>query len=236
MALDNSNVYELLQSSKEEVESEKAKSDELLRNILPVEVAEELKEKGKADARKYDNVSVLFSDFEDFTGISEKLSLEELVDELNVCFKSFDRIMDSHGVEKIKTIGDAYMAAAGLNKAHSKNSRDVINAALDMQEFIINRRTELEKEGKLGFNMRIGVNNGPVVAGVVGDRKFQYDIWGDTVNTASRMETSGEINKVNISESTYLELQNNKDFHFEFRGEVQAKHKGEVKMYFVSRS
>jgi len=235
VALDNSNVYGLLNSSKEEIEAEKVKSDNLLLNILPAEVAEELKEKGRADAKKYNNVTVLFSDFEDFTGISEKLSPEQLVDELNVCFKAFDRIMDANGIEKIKTIGDAYMAAGGLHEGKATSSPGVINAAIEMQDFIKNRRQELQKEGKKGFNMRVGVHNGPVVAGIVGDRKFQYDIWGDTVNTASRMETSGKIDKINISESTYLELQNNKDLEFEYRGEVQAKHKGEIKMYFVSK-
>jgi class 3 adenylate cyclase len=233
VALDNSNVYQLLEEGKDAIEIEKAKSDDLLLNILPADVAEELKEKGTAEARKFDNVSVLFSDFQNFTGISEKLTPENLVLELNICFKKFDLIMEKYHIEKIKTIGDAYMAAGGMSQTDDKHIKNLVLAGLEMQDFIIQRKKELDAQGKTGFLMRVGINAGPVVAGIVGLKKFQYDIWGDTVNTASRMENSGEVGKVNISQAVYEFIRNDKNFEFEVRGEVEVKNKGRVQMYFV---
>jgi adenylate cyclase len=183
---------------------EKDISDNLLLNILPREVAEELKTKGYVDARHFDDATILFSDFEDFTRTSERLSPQELVEELNACFMAFDRIMAQHGIEKIKTIGDAYMAAAGLSGPSTTGAVQAVRAALDMQAFMERYNAGREELGKPGFGMRLGIHTGPVVAGIVGVNKFQYDIWGDTVNTASRMESCGEVGKVNISEVTYI--------------------------------
>ncbi|MCB9245550.1 MAG: GAF domain-containing protein [Flavobacteriales bacterium] len=236
VAIDNSNVYELLSLSKEEIQQEKDKSEKLLLNILPADIAEELKATGHAEARKIDNVSVLFSDFENFTGISEKLKPEELVADLNLYFKRFDAIMIKYGLEKIKTIGDAYMAAGGMWGNDDGAARNTVLAAIEMQDYIKEIRTKMEAEGRKGFGMRVGIHTGPVVAGIVGDTKFQYDIWGDTVNTASRIESGGVVDKVNISEHTHELVRNEKDLNFEFRGKVEAKNKGEISMYFVHRA
>ena len=200
-------------------------------NILPHEVAEELKAKGSADAQLIDEVTVLFTDFKGFSQLSEKLSPKELVAEINECFSAFDHIMEKHSVEKIKTIGDAYMAAGGLPTANNTHAENVVNAALEIQTFMQEHKAKKLAANELFFEIRIGVHTGPVVAGIVGVKKFAYDIWGDTVNTASRMESSGEVGKVNISGTTY-ELVKNK-FTCVHRGKVQAKGKGEIDMYFV---
>lgn len=217
-----------------ELRAEKKKSDDLLLNILPEEVAEELKAKGSADAQLIDEVTVLFTDFKGFTQLSEKLSPRELVAEINDCFSAFDYIMQKHKIEKIKTIGDAYMAAGGLPTPNQTHARDVVNAALDIQEYMKNHRIAKETKGELFFEIRIGIHTGPVVAGIVGVKKFQYDIWGDTVNTASRMESSGETGKVNISGTTYEEVR--EFFKCSHRGKIAAKGKGEIDMYFVERN
>ncbi len=213
------------------IKKEKQRSEELLLNILPEEVAEELKAKGSADAKLMDQVTVLFTDFKGFTELSEKMSPKDLVAEINECFSAFDMIMEKYGIEKIKTIGDAYMAAGGLPTANKTHPEDVVNAALEIQEYMLQHKLKREAQNKLFFEIRIGINTGPVVAGIVGVKKFQYDIWGDTVNTASRMESSGEAGKVNISGTTY-ELVKDK-FICTHRGKIQAKGKGEVDMYFV---
>jgi adenylate cyclase len=222
------------------IEKENLRSDELLLNILPAEVAKELKEKGSAEAKSYDEVTVLFTDFKDFTKISENLSAEELVAEIDYCFKGFDRIIETYGIEKIKTIGDSYMAAGGLPVPDKTQAKNVVNAALEILEFMKTYNRQKIKEalphearrGNQVLEIRIGINTGPVVAGIVGVKKFAYDIWGDTVNLASRMESSGEVGKVNISGSTYELVKN--DFTCTYRGKIQAKNKGEVDMYFVS--
>ncbi|MBK9320701.1 MAG: hypothetical protein IPM91_19200 [Bacteroidetes bacterium] len=209
----------------------KQRSDELLLNILPSEVAEELKLKGTADARQFNEVTVMFTDFKGFTQIAEKLSPTQLVNEIHTCFKAFDDIITKHNIEKIKTIGDAYMCAGGLPVANKTNAVDVVFAALEIQAFMEKRNDEREKSGLPVFEIRLGVNTGPVVAGIVGVKKFAYDIWGDTVNIASRMESSGEAGKVNISGSTY-EMVKNK-FNCVHRGKIKAKNKGVIDMYFV---
>jgi len=224
---------EEIEKQKNEVEKEKERSEGLLLNILPEEVANELKARGSADAKLIDNATVLFTDFKGFTGISELLTPRELVAELNHCFSAFDDIMQKHGIEKIKTIGDAYMAAGGLPVPTEASVKNTVLAALEMQNFISKRKAAHDASGKPAFEMRVGIHTGPVVAGIVGVKKFQYDIWGDAVNTASRIESSGEVGKVNISQSTYELLKDAPEFTFKSRGKIVAKGKGGMEMYFV---
>jgi class 3 adenylate cyclase len=226
--------WRYVRKSKAIIEKEKDRSENLLLNILPSEIAEELKEKGSADARDFDMVSILFSDFEGFTQVSEKLSAKELIAEINHCFKAFDNICEKYGVEKIKTIGDAYMAAGGLPVPSDDSMKNTVLAALEMQSFMVNRKVQKIAKNEIPFEMRVGIHTGPVVAGIVGVKKFQYDIWGDTVNIASRMESAGAIGKVNISQDTYELIKDDPQFIFEARGKIEAKGKGEVEMYFVT--
>lgn len=208
--------------------AEKQKSEELLLNILPEEVAEELKEKGSANAMHFDEVTVLFTDFVDFTKASERLTSQELVDELDACFKAFDHITEKYNIEKIKTIGDAYLAVCGLPAVDETHAENVVKASIEILEFMNKRIAEL---GDKTFEIRIGIHSGDVVAGIVGVKKFAYDIWGDTVNTAARMQQNSEPGKINISETTY-ELVKDK-FTCTYRGEHDAKNKGMLKMYYV---
>ncbi len=213
------------------VKREKQRSDDLLLNILPAQTAEELKSHGKAKARRYDSVTVLFTDFKGFTAISEQIPAEALVAELDECFRAFDEIVGRYGIEKIKTIGDAYFCAAGLPEPSTTHAEDMVRAAMEMQVFMKKFGEKQRSDSKPVFVCRIGIHTGPVVAGVVGQKKFAYDIWGDTVNMGARMESSGEPERVNISEATY-ELVKDK-FRCIPRGKVVAKGKGEVEMYFV---
>jgi class 3 adenylate cyclase/tetratricopeptide (TPR) repeat protein len=213
------------------IASAKKRSDELLLNILPEETAEELKATGTAKAKGFEMVTVLFTDFKNFTLASEILSPEELVEEINHCFSEFDRIISKYNIEKIKTIGDAYMCAGGLPVANNTNPVDVILAGLEMVDFIKRNKADRESKGQPFFELRLGIHTGPVVAGIVGIKKFAYDIWGDTVNTASRMESSGEVGRVNISGTTYEIVKDN--FNCIHRGKIEAKNKGQIDMYFV---
>ena len=212
-----------------QLSAEKQKSEELLLNILPAEVATELKEKGTAEAKLFDRVTVMFTDFVGFSMISERLTPQQLVNELDTCFKAFDRITTKHNIEKIKTVGDAYLAVSGLPAATPLHAANIVSAAIEIAEFMLQRHLEL---GNKTFEVRIGIHSGSVVAGIVGVKKFAYDIWGDTVNIAARMEQHGMPGKVNISQTTY-ELVKDK-FTCTYRGEIEAKNKGVLKMYFVS--
>jgi len=209
-------------------EKERKKSDDLLLNILPGEVATELKATGATKARHFDNVTVLFTDFVNFTEAGERMSPQALIDELHTCFKAFDDITTKYSVEKIKTIGDAYLAVAGLPTTDSKHAENVVNAAIDINAFMQDR---LAKLGNSTFEIRIGIHSGSVVAGIVGVKKFAYDIWGDTVNTAARMEQNSQPGKINISQTTYELVKDN--FSCEYRGEIDAKGKGQLRMYYI---
>jgi class 3 adenylate cyclase len=214
------------------IEEERNRSEQLLLNILPAAIADELKANGSAAARRYENATVLFTDFKGFSAISKELSPEKLVKDLDYAFKNFDRIIGEYRLEKIKTIGDAYMCAGGIPDDGSGHPRDVVKAAIAIQGFLNDWNQEKKKKGESPFEARIGIHTGPLVAGVVGSRKFAYDIWGDTVNIASRMESSGDAGKVNISASTFAFVKD--EFICEYRGKVPAKNVGEVEMYYIS--
>lgn len=221
--------YKIQKRSNELLDKEKQKSDDLLLNILPEEVTEELKERGATTAHHFDHVTVIFTDFVAFTKAGERMGSQALVEELHSCFKVFDEIMEQHGIEKIKTIGDAYLAVCGLPSADENHAEKVVKAAQDIIVFMQQRREQL---GDKTFEIRIGIHSGEVVAGIVGVKKFAYDIWGDTVNTAARMEQNSEPGKINISQTTYELVKDN--FKCTYRGELEAKNKGRLKMYFVS--
>ncbi|WP_161888392.1 adenylate/guanylate cyclase domain-containing protein [Pontibacter russatus] len=211
--------------------AEKKKSDDLLLNILPAETAEELKANGRARARSYQRVTVMFTDFKDFTSVSEHLTPEELVSVIDFYFCAFDRIISKYRIEKIKTIGDAYMCAGGMPDPEANTPADVVKAALEILQFVKSLNTDDKKLKRQKFEIRVGIHTGPVVAGIVGTTKFAYDIWGDTVNTAARMESSGVAGRVNISGATYELIKD--EFRCTYRGKVDAKNKGDVDMYFV---
>ncbi len=223
-------VWSYLQKRKDNkrIAQEKNKSDELLLNILPYEVAEELKEKGSTSAQLHDEVSVLFTDFVNFTANAEKIGVQELIKELNECFTAFDQIMGRYGLEKIKTIGDAYLAVSGLPTSNPQHARNAILAAKDILTFITERRAHKAN----ALDIRIGINSGPVVAGIVGVKKFAFDIWGDTVNTAARMEQNSQPGRINVSAATYELVKN--EFNCEARGSIETKGKGAIEMYFVN--
>ncbi len=231
MAIGLFNRYKYIRKTNKVIEGEKALSEKLLLNILPEETAKELKAKGSATPKHYDKVSVLFTDFKGFTKIAEKLTPQELVEELNQCFLEFDSIIDKHNLEKIKTIGDAYMCAGGVPAANETNPVDVVMAGLEIKQYMENLKKEREARGEDYWELRIGIHTGSVIAGVVGKNKFAYDIWGDAVNTASRMESSGIPGKVNISGTTFDLIKN--QFECTHRGKIQAKNKGEIDMYIV---
>jgi len=211
---------------------ERAKSDSLLLNILPASVAEELKARDSVSPRHYQSASVLFTDFVGFTQIAEGLSPDDLIAELDACFSRFDAIARKHKLEKIKTIGDSYMTVGGVPAANRSHAVDSVLAALEIQSFMMELAEKKKGRNQPFWQLRLGIHTGPLVAGVIGREKFAYDVWGDTVNTASRLESSGVAGRINISATTYQLV--NDFFVCEHRGRISAKHKGEIDMYFVN--
>jgi len=237
VSIDNAMLYENLEQKvverTEELALEKQKSEELLRNILPAETAEELKQYGKAEPKSYDNVTVMFTDFKGFTQFAGQLPVNELVNEINTCFSAFDQIMEAHGVEKIKTIGDAYMCVGGLPVANSTHAMDTVRAALAVQRWMAEHKKQRQAENLPFFDIRIGLHSGPLIAGVVGTHKFAYDIWGETVNIAARMEAGSEAGMVNISGATYALIKD--QFECSYRGKLPAKNMSDIDMFFVNK-
>lgn len=213
------------------IEEEQKRSDNLLLNILPPAIAQELKTRNKVAAQKYEQATVLFLDFKGFTNVAEQLSPELLVEELDFCFSNFDRIISQYRIEKIKTIGDAYLCASGLSDKNDSPS-DMVKAALEIQDFLLHIKAERLDRGMPFFEARAGIHTGPVVAGVVGSKKFAYDIWGDTVNTAARMQEACEPGRVNVSETSYWLAKY--EFEWQSRGKIAAKNKGMMDMYYVT--
>lgn len=211
--------------------SERDKSEGLLLNILPYSVAEELKSNDIVQPKSYESVSVLFTDMAGFTKISETMTPEELIHELDEIFSEFDRITEKYKLEKIKTIGDSYMAVSGLPKENTNHAVNAVLCSLEIVSYMKAHKQKRKALGKACWELRLGIHSGKVVAGVVGKNKFAYDIWGDTVNTASRLESSGLVGQVNISSSTYDRIKDY--FYCENRGNISAKNKGEIQMYLV---
>ncbi|MEZ4384064.1 MAG: adenylate/guanylate cyclase domain-containing protein [Nannocystaceae bacterium] len=211
--------------------AEKQKSDELLRNILPREVADELKRTGRVEPVYYDAVSVLFTDFQGFTRIAKEMSPAELIRELDFFFSAFDAIVERRGLEKLKTIGDAYMCAGGIPAANASHALDAVAAAWEMQAFMREAAATRAAAGQPCWRLRIGIHTGPLMAGVIGNKKFAYDIWGDTVNIASRLESTGEPGRINVSATTFAAVE--AAFTGEHRGRITAKNAGEIDMYFI---
>lgn len=224
---------QLLISKNQSLLEEKKRSEDLLTNMLPAEVVRQLKTKGAAKARKYESVSILFSDFKGFSKIAETLSPEELVSELDYCFTVFDRITEKYRLQKIKTIGDAYMCVGGLYTRGGNHVQRMVFAALEIQQFLADRKKKRTANGQYSFEARIGIHTGPIVAGVIGRKKIAFDVWGNTVNVAQQMEHHGAVGKVNISGETYALVKER--FTCNSRGNITAKNKQEYEMYFVEK-
>ncbi|WP_299457249.1 adenylate/guanylate cyclase domain-containing protein [uncultured Microscilla sp.] len=229
----NEKLQEYNATLEQKIEERTEEINTLLLNILPEEVANDLKTNGKAPVKYYAMSTVLFTDFQGFTKQASEMDSKELVEDLNEYFAGFDDIMEQYNLEKIKTIGDAYMAAGGIPQSNTTNPVDAVLAGLAIQQFVAAKRAERKAEGKQFWDVRLGINTGEVIAGVIGTKKFAYDVWGDSVNTAARMESGGKVGEVNISHNTYEMVKDY--FDVEHRGKVNAKGKGEVDMYFVKR-
>jgi len=228
MALYKNEINKKLRERTEELKAEKEKSDNLLQNILPIPIIRELKEKGIIVPRFYESVTLLFTDFEDFTTLASSMPPEELVTELNDIFKSFDLLINKYGLEKLKTIGDSYMAGGGFPIESNDHAVNIVKAALEMNEVILERN----KNSKHKWMMRVGAHSGNIVAGVVGKIKYTYDVWGNTVNLASKMERHSIPGKVNITSATYELIKDEIDC--EYRGSTEIPGNGNVDMYFVT--
>lgn len=213
------------------IEKEKKISDDLLLNILPEETADDLKKHGYVKPKLYPMVTVMFTDFVDFTKYSEKVSAEELVNDIHYYYSAFDQIVTGYGIEKIKTIGDSYMCASGLPVENLTHAEDMVMAAMAISKFMNEEKNKRIGEARPYFEIRTGIHSGPVVAGIAGLKKFAYDIWGDTVNQAARMQQCSQPGRINISATTY-QLTRDK-FSYSFRGKLAAKNKGEIEMYFL---
>lgn len=213
------------------LDQRKAEIESLLLNILPFEVAAELQAEGYSTPRFYESVSVMFTDFVSFSKIAESLTPQEIVSELNEFFTEMDEIIDKYGLEKIKTIGDSYMCAGGIPTPNTSHPVDMVRAGLDIVNYLKEKNRLREESGMQKWEIRIGINTGSIVAGVVGKKKYAYDIWGNTVNIASRMESNGEPGMLNISADTYALIKDR--FECTYRGKIYAKNVGEIDMYFV---
>ncbi|HSR72223.1 MAG TPA: adenylate/guanylate cyclase domain-containing protein, partial [Kiloniellales bacterium] len=222
-----------LNDIRQALNSEKARSDELLLNILPEKIADELRARKEVEPRYYDSVTIMFTDFKGFTRLAEASEPRTLINDLDQHFSAFDEIIGRHNLEKIKTIGDAYMCAGGLPEENRNHPLDACRAALDIQEYMIGVNRQRARMRMQPWEVRIGLHTGPVMAGVVGRKKFTYDIWGDAVNVAARMESSGEAGRITISDSTYHRVKD--QFECEHRGSIEAKNKGLLDMYFLDR-
>ena len=223
-----------VETAEENLELEHEKSEKLIRNILPEEIAEELKVKGITKPKFFESATVCFTDFQGFTKIAEKLSPTKLVNELDRCFSRFDEIMEKHNLEKLKTIGDSYMFAGGIPTYKASHAVDCVLAALEIQDFMNTMKQKKSERGLPYWELRLGIHTGSLIAGVIGSKKFAYDVWSDTVNTASRCESSGVPGRINISGTTYELVKDY--FECEHRGKVEAKNKGVIDMYFVNGS
>ncbi|UCE70226.1 MAG: tetratricopeptide repeat protein, partial [Flavobacteriaceae bacterium] len=222
--------YRYMRKTNKIISAERDRSEELLLNILPKETAQELKDNGHVLAKRFESVTVLFTDFKGFTAHAESLDPEKLVESIDLYFSNFDTIMEKYGLEKIKTVGDAYMCASGLPFPSEDHAHRMAEAALELIEFVEEAKTKAPDD-LIHFDIRVGINSGPVVAGVVGTKKFAYDIWGDTVNIASRMESASEAGRINIAEETYQLLKD--DYECEYRGKIDVKNRGKLNMYFM---
>lgn len=227
MALYKHKVDTELQVKSRELEEEKKKTDLLLKNILPEEIVNEIKIHGNVKPRLYSAVSVLFTELCDFDLITSYVDPNLLLTELNEVFENFDRIVQKYNIEKLKTIGDSYMIASGLPETADDHAEKLLQAAIEMQSYISKRN----ESKNIKLQMKVGIHSGPVVAGIVGMKKFTYDIWGDAVNIASRMASGCEPNKINISGDTFRLVKDK--FNCIYRGKLQAKGKGEIDMYYV---
>ena len=224
-------LEQIVEKKSEDLLAERERREAMLGSFLPKNTADEILTKGKANKIKYNFVTVLFSDIQGFTQIAEEMNPEVLIDELDKFFFHFDSVVEKYGIEKIKTIGDAYMCAGGLPEKNRTNPVEVILAAIEMQDYMKSMKETTDLHGMKFWDIRIGIHTGTVIAGVIGQKRLSFDIWGDTVNTASRMESSGDAGKINISGTTYEFV---KDYFLcEYRGKMPVKYKGELEMYFV---
>jgi class 3 adenylate cyclase len=224
----NATLERKVQERTKELNLEKQKSEKLLLNILPEEVVQELKMSGISSPKHFDQVSVIFTDFKGFTKVAARMRPKDLVGTLNECFSAFDEIVEKYNLEKIKTIGDAYMCVGGVPIENSTNAKDAIEAAKEMIDWVENWNKGKEED----WEIRIGIHTGELVAGVIGSKKFAYDVWGDAVNIANRIEAAGEPGKINVSASTFELVKNH--FKGNYRGEIEVKNRGSIGMYFVN--